>query len=204
MIDAIGWIGSALLVYSLLQTRVLRFRVLNLVAALVLVGFNAAVAVWPMVAVNAVIVGINAWHIVRLQSTRHDDEQYEVVSISRDEPYLDRLLSWHREDIARFNPEFSFTALPEQWVFLVVTGTETIGLVMAHRLGDDEAQVDLDYVLPRYRDFTPGEFVYRERGPFSTLGIRRVVAPRGMLHSGSYLHQVGFVPEGDDLVLNRR
>ena len=31
-LDALGWAGSALLIYSLLQARVLRFRVLNLVA----------------------------------------------------------------------------------------------------------------------------------------------------------------------------
>lgn len=39
-LSAIGWTGSVLLVYSLLQTRVLRFRVLNLAASLILTGFN--------------------------------------------------------------------------------------------------------------------------------------------------------------------
>ena len=48
-LDILGWGGSALLVYSLLQTRVLRFRVLNMIASLVLVVFNAFLSVWPMV-----------------------------------------------------------------------------------------------------------------------------------------------------------
>ncbi|MBA3782005.1 MAG: hypothetical protein H0X12_09165, partial [Nocardioides sp.] len=39
-LDILGWGGSALLVYSLLQSRVLRFRVLNLAACLLLVVFN--------------------------------------------------------------------------------------------------------------------------------------------------------------------
>ena len=39
-LDILGWGGSALLVYSLLQSRVLRFRVLNLTACVVLVVFN--------------------------------------------------------------------------------------------------------------------------------------------------------------------
>ena len=52
-LDALGWAGSALLIYSLLQARVLRFRVLNLVASLVLVLFNALLGIWPMVAMNA-------------------------------------------------------------------------------------------------------------------------------------------------------
>ena len=40
-LDILGWGGSALLVYSLLQSRVLRFRVLNLAACLILLAFNA-------------------------------------------------------------------------------------------------------------------------------------------------------------------
>lgn len=39
-LDLFGWVGSALLIVSLLQTRVLRFRVLNLVASLSLIAFN--------------------------------------------------------------------------------------------------------------------------------------------------------------------
>ena len=41
-LDLFGWAGSALLILSLLQARVLRFRLLNLVAGLMLVVFNAA------------------------------------------------------------------------------------------------------------------------------------------------------------------
>ena len=40
-LDALGWAGSALLIFSLLQARVLRFRVLNLIASTVLTVFNA-------------------------------------------------------------------------------------------------------------------------------------------------------------------
>src|SRR5215210_7024441 len=47
-VDVLGWVGSALLVYSVLQTRILRLRLFNGVASALLVIFNAAIAVWPM------------------------------------------------------------------------------------------------------------------------------------------------------------
>jgi len=62
-LDALGWAGSVLLVYSLLQTRVLRFRALNLLASSILVVFNALLGIWPMVAMNTVLAGINLWFI---------------------------------------------------------------------------------------------------------------------------------------------
>ena len=59
----IGWGGSALVVLSLLQTRILRLRLLNLVGCVILVGFNAVVDVWPMVGMNAVLAVINVVHL---------------------------------------------------------------------------------------------------------------------------------------------
>jgi hypothetical protein len=39
-VDALGLAGSVLLIYSLMQARMLRFRVLNLFASVVLVAFK--------------------------------------------------------------------------------------------------------------------------------------------------------------------
>jgi hypothetical protein len=80
-LDIIGWAGSALLIYSVMQARVLRFRVLNLAACVVLTGFNAALGIWPMVAMNVALCGINLWHVRRLVGTRHDDQTNEVLEV---------------------------------------------------------------------------------------------------------------------------
>ena len=206
VLTALGWAGSALLVYSLLQGRVLRFRWLNLAASVVLVVFNTLIAVWPMVAMNAAITVINLWHIRRLQLTRHDATHYEVVPIGREEPYLRHVLRRHKADIVRFNPDLDLDVAPADGTpdalsFLVLADGETVGVVLAHRTADGEAQVDLDYVLPRYRDFTPGEFVYRSDGPFPRAGVHRVLAPPRMLASERYLRGVGFRPAPDGMAL---
>ncbi len=207
VIDLVGWSGSALLVYSLLQTRVLRFRVLNLLAALILVGYNAVITVWPMVAMNVVIAAINAGVIWRLQRGRHDLRSYDVVPIGAEEPYLRHVLQRHGEDIRRFHPQVQWPpAEGEPLAFLVLAGGEgngeTAGIVLAHRTGDPTtAQIDVDYVLPRYRDFTPGEFVYRPDGPFAASGVRRVLAPRDVQAADAYLARTGFRVEGEDRVL---
>src|SRR4051794_8848833 len=58
-LDVLGWIGSAVLVWSLLQARQLRFRALNLAACVILIAFNWALGVWPQAAMNVVLAGIN-------------------------------------------------------------------------------------------------------------------------------------------------
>jgi hypothetical protein len=200
-VDALGWAGSVLLIYSLLQARVLRFRVLNLVASVVLVVFNAVLGIWPMVAMNAVLAGINVWFIRKLMHDRHDDTAYEVLEVDADEAYLQHVLKVHGEDVRRYFPTFEGVASAAgRSAFLVQRGDETVGVVLVRDEGDGVAQVEFDYVTPRFRDFTPGEFVYRRSGLFRDRGFRRVLSPPAMV--APYYEGLGFHREGDRWALD--
>ncbi|MGH3715405.1 MAG: hypothetical protein ACRDT4_18360 [Micromonosporaceae bacterium] len=199
-LSVIGWGGSALVVVSLLQTRILRLRLLNLIGCVVLVGFNAAIAVWPMVGMNAVLAVINAVNLWWLLRHAHDEGEYAVLEVTPANAYLRHVLDTHGDDIRRFNPELEGVGRAD-YAFLVQRGERTVGVVLAHDAGAGAAQVDLDYVLPEYRDFTPGEFVYRRSDVFTSHGFTRVLAPSKMRRSRTYLQRVGFQPAGETLVL---
>ena len=109
-LDLIGWCGSALLVVSLMQARVLRFRVLNLVACVVLTGFNAALEIWPMVAMNIALTLINLWHIRKLVGTRHDEASYDVLEVGPDDEYLATSSASTRPTSSRSSPTSCGTA----------------------------------------------------------------------------------------------
>ena len=72
LLEVVGWVGSAVLVVSLLQTNLHRLRWINLVGCLVLIGYNGLVGVWPMVGLNVVLAAINVWYLVRGHRDRHD------------------------------------------------------------------------------------------------------------------------------------
>lgn len=207
-LEVVGWLGSAVLVWSLAQARVLRFRVLNLVASVVLTGYNAALGVWPMVALNAVITVIDAWYIARLVRTRDDTTTYEVLEVGPTEDYLRHVLRRNAVDIERHNPGFVWDgAQPGRSAFLVVRDSETVGVVLLSP--DDDAGrpgtaiVELDYVLPRFRDFTVGRFVYRRGGRLHDLGYQRLVARTDrMTDAATYFPRVGFRAEAGRLVLD--
>jgi len=192
-LDIIGWLGSALLIYSVMQARVLRFRVLNLAASAILAGFNAALEIWPMVAMNVALCGINLWHIRSLVATRHDEETYEVLEVGPQDEYLRHLLRVHEADILRFQPDFTWDgAAPGAVAFLVQRADETVGVVLVHDAGDGVARVVLDYVTPRFRDFSPGEFVWRRSNVLRDRGFRTVITPEKMV--APYYARLGFRP----------
>lgn len=194
-VDALGWFGSALLIYSLLQARILRLRVLNTVACLILIVFNAMIGVWPMVAMNVVLAGINTFFIVRLLRERGDDQAYAVLPVREDDAYLHHFLASHRSDIDAFFPGFAGGVPDGRLSYVVQHGDETAGVIVVRDGGDGTAQVELDYVTPRFRDFTPGEFVFRQSGLFRSHGFREVLTAPGMVRP--YYERVGFTRAGD-------
>ena len=194
-VQALGWAGSALLVFSLLQARVLRFRVLNLIASSILVAFNAILQIWPMVAMNVVLAGINVWFIRKLLAERGDERAYEVLEVGADDTYLRHFLKVHAADIAKHFPRFDPDGVTGRAAYLVQHGNETVGVVVVRDAGDGVAQVELDYVTPRFRDFSPGEFVYRRSGLFTGRGFRRILTPPGMVNP--YYERLGFTRSGE-------
>ncbi|MGB9375357.1 MAG: YgjV family protein [Jiangellales bacterium] len=196
-VQVLGWVGSVLLIISLLQTRVLRLRVLNTVAAVVLVVFNALVEVWPMAVMNAVIIVINLWQIARLRSAAHA-EGYTLLEVDPTDEYLRHVLRVHEREIRQFFPDFVFDPAAQGSAFLILRGDETAGVVLLQD-GDSPgmAQLDLDYVTPKYRDFTPAEFVYERSGWFAEHGYERVTAPPSMSPDDPYLPRLGYERQDD-------
>jgi hypothetical protein len=77
-IEVFGWIGSGLLIVSLLQSRMLVLRVINSIASAMLVLYNVLVETWPMVAMNAAVILINAWHIAKITRERRASQAAEA------------------------------------------------------------------------------------------------------------------------------
>lgn len=195
VLEIIGWVGSALVVVSLMQARVLRFRWMNFAGSVIAAAYNAVVAIWPFAVMNAVIAVIDAYWLWRLTRERHDAEVYQVVPVGAGDHYLRHVLGIHAADIARYYPSFVLPAPGDgsgRWAYLVLRGDETVGVVVVRDAGADVGEVELDYVTPRFRDFTPGEFVYRRSGAFAGTGLRSLVITEDARDAAAYLERVGF------------
>jgi hypothetical protein len=199
-ITIVGWASSALIVWSLMQARVLRFRWMNLAGASLATVVNALLGIWPFAAMNLVITIIDVYWIWRLLRERHDERAYGVVEVGIDDAYLRHLLAVKRADLAATQPGFR---APEpgqpggadRSAFLVLHGDETVGMVIVRDAGAGTGEIEVDYVTERFRDFTPGEFVFRQSGVFPAKGFERlVVANVPGARDYDYYSRIGFRP----------
>jgi hypothetical protein len=154
---------------------------------------------------NAIIAVIDLYWLRRLLAERHDPSAYSVVEVGAHDAYLEHVLDVHLDDIRTFQPSYAAPS-PEdagggrRWAFLVQREAETVGAVVVRDAGDGSAVVELDYVTPRFRDFTPGEFVYEHSGVFAAHGLRTLVADTELATQTAYLHRVGFHEDAGRMV----
>lgn len=211
-LEVLGWTGSAVLVWSLLQSRILRLRVINLVGCVLLIGYNALVGVLPMIGLNVVLAVINIVYLRKLLATRHDEHSYGILELAPDEVYVRHFLRTHAADVAHFNPHLDAERLALRGridsdddaaplrVFLVLRGTETVGVVALRPAPGGVGVVELDYVTERYRDFTPGEFVFRKGDTLAAQGFRHIEVPAAM--AAPYYERIGFSRRGEGFALD--
>lgn len=197
LLEIVGWASTVLVVVSLAQARVLRFRVLNLAGATLAVLYNAVLAIWPFAVMNLVIAVIDVYWLRRLLRDRDDPAAYSVVEVRPDDGYLAHMIGVHLDDIRRFQPSYE---APDdgaaRLAFLVQREAETVGAVVVREAGGGEGVVELDYVTERFRDCSPGQFVYGRSGVFERHGLNRLVAAPELARWTDYLSRVGFRSDG--------
>jgi len=211
-LEILGWAGSAVLVWSLLQTRILRLRLINLVGCVLLIAYNALVGVWPMMGLNIVLAVINLYYLRQMLGTRHDQASYEILEVSPEDVYARHFLRTHASDVAAFNAHLDGKRLSLEGridkegtrgplrMFLVLRGSETVGVVALRPEPGGVGVVELDYVTERYRDFTPGEFVFRRSETLAALGFTHIEVPAAM--AAPYYERIGFTKVGEGFSLD--
>ena len=195
-IELIGYLASALVVLSLIMSSVLRLRIIGLTGAVVFATYGALIDSVPVMVTNGAIVVVHGTHLVRILRARASDSYFEVVRWPVFGTYLPRFLDFHRDDIARSQPDFDGLH-DDHLAWVILRDAEPVGVVLARLCGDDTAHIDLDYVRPEHRDLRAGRVFFATDEGLSEEGISAVTTDvRTDLHR-RYLIQMGFEPVGD-------
>jgi hypothetical protein len=193
-VELLGYAASVLVAISLLMSSILRLRVINLVGAVCFTAYGLLIHAYPVAAVNFVIVLINLYRLYEIFSAR---EFFRLLEVRSDSPYLAEFLRFHGEDIGRFLPGFASGPREGQVVFFVLRNMIPAGLFLGRPAPDGVLAVDLDYVIPGYRDFKVADFVFRENADLLLeRGVRAVTSPPGSAEHEAYLRRVGFRRDG--------
>jgi hypothetical protein len=192
VLELVGYVASVLVAISLMMSSILRLRLINLVGSAAFVVYGALIGAYPVAVVNLLIVFINLYYLRQMLASR---EYFKLLQVSPDSEYLRAFLDFHAAEIKRFLPEFRYAPDPRMLVFFVLRDMVPAGLFIGERRDDGCLRVMLDFVIPQYRDFKTGRYLFTDQAHFfRSHGIREIVSAPGNAVHTRYLRRMGFAP----------
>jgi hypothetical protein len=191
VLELFGYAASALVVVSLMMSSLLRLRVANLVGSATFALYGVLIHAYPVAATNGFIVLINLYYLRQMLRTR---EYFRVLPVLPRAEYLRYFLDFYAEDVQRFQPGFRYAPADHHLTFFVLRDATPAGLFIGE-VRDGSLCVLLDFVIPQYRDFKTGSYLFTEQaGFFRERGIREILSPAGSRAHAAYLRRMGFEP----------
>jgi hypothetical protein len=193
LLEIIGYGASALVAVSLMMSNIWRLRCLNLAGSLVFSGYAMLCRVWPVAAVNAFIVAVDASYLWELHSKK---DFFSLLDVAEDDKiFLVKFIELYRADIKKFFPDFEISKLFGAHYIFILRNLTPVGLFVYEDEGNGTARIRLDYVVEAYRDFTNAHFLFHTRYmDFIKSGFKEFVLRNPSPKHEKYIKKVGFTP----------
>ena len=190
IIEIVGYIGSALVIVSMLMTSVVKLRVINMIGSVIFAAYALCIHSYPTAAMQGALIIIN---IVNLRKLLNTKKEYSVVKQSGPQAFSDFFISQNKDDIKKIFPDFA-QVQPDDLVYLICNHSDCAGILVASSEADNTLQVSLDYTTPAYRDTSVGKFLYKT---LKEEGIEKLRGNAPVELHAKYLLKMGFKQNQD-------
>lgn len=189
----IGYLGSGLVVASLAMRSILRLRIIGLAGAVTFTTYGYLIEAWPVVVTNVVIVLI---HLHFLREILTAKEYFKILEVRPDSRYTEYFLHHHSRELEAAWPGFVHEPSRQRLTLFILRNLIPAGLFIAEIEDEETLRLCLDFVIPGYRDFKIGRYLYA-RGALRDRGFQTVVAEEGTKRIMQYLWRMGFRPASE-------
>lgn len=191
IVELIGYLGSALVVVSMLMTSVVRLRVVNTIGSAIFMGYALIIGSYPTALMNLCLIAINLYQLYRLL---RDKKQYSLIRTDLKDRFVSYFLERYEADIREWFPDFSARDLQGEVVYLVCCGDNPASLFVGKTGRPGELVIELDYATPVYRDASAGRYLYEQ---LKLAGYESLVFRGNAPKHVSYLEHVGYTKNGE-------
>ncbi len=195
-LEIVGYIGSGLVVISMLMSSIVKLRLINLIGSIISGTYAVLCGALPLALLNAFLIVINVINLWKL-SRNKQEETYDMVQVDTSDGLLQYFLDNYKEDIQHHCPDFKAEDETVRTAFVVLREAVPVG-VMLGTLNGETLNVETDYSTPAYRDCSVGYYLHANlpRWGVRKLCVNGTVTDR----HGKYLAKMGYRQEGNQWV----
>jgi len=191
-IELIGYLGSLLVAISLSMKSVLKLRWINLAGSTFFSIYGYFIGAMPIFIVNAYISVTNIWYLLdysRIQACFKLDSLENIGGT-----YFKKFYDFYEDDIRAYFPCVTYEELLAAETSILFRNMIPVGIFSINLIGEGRARIVMDYVVPEFRDFKFGAYLYQKKSYlFRDRQITQLEAETEISAHRNYLLKQGFV-----------
>ena len=200
-LEFVGYLGSALVIVSMLMTSIVKLRIVNTVGSVIFCAYAFCIRSYPTAAMQICLIIINVVNLFRLKNPR---KNYSAVSLSKDDKYLSYFISEYASDIKKFFPEFSVPSGDDSVLMLTCSALPVGIVVFTENENAPEGEgrtleLKIDYTTPQYRDCSAGKFLLEY---LKKEGVSHLKTKTDNSEHKKYLKKLGYTQSENGFVID--
>jgi hypothetical protein len=172
---------------SLMMSGIIKLRIINLTGAIFFIAYGIVINAYPIAFVNGIICIVDFYYLYDIFKVK---EYFKILEVDNDSDYLNYFLDFHDKEIKKYIPSFTFSPRDDKTVFFILRNSIPAGLIYTHRGSDNSLFIELDFVIPGYRDLKIGKYVYKNI--FNKTQASKLFSNPGNSKHEMYLRKMGF------------
>lgn len=189
--EFIGYIASFIILVSLLMSSVKKLRWINLLGSATFTVYGFLIDSIPVALLNIGTMIINIYYLYHMYLEK---DYFRMIPISKHSGYLDYFLEFYDKDIHQMLPSVQVNFEQAELSFYILRNVVPAGVLICSKYNDHTLMIDLDYVVPNYRDFKIGQYIFKnQKHVFLDRGYDHLVSVAHTEKHVKYLEKMGFV-----------
>lgn len=190
-LDLFGYLASLIVLISLLMSSIIKLRFINLIGSLAFTVYAILIKSYPTAIMNLGIVGINIYFLVKIYGAK---DSFKIIPIEGDSQYFNEFVGYYRTDIEKSMGISKLDISNSDEGFYILRNMVPAGVIVGSKYDEHTLKIDVDFVIPQYRDFKIGSYLFdQNKEYFTSKGYSSIIACTEDKDHKKYLNRMGFV-----------
>ena len=188
--EYVGYAASVIILVSLLMSSVRKLRWINLIGSVTFAVYGFLIGSLPVALLNIGTVSINIYYLYNMYLAK---DYFTILPITGKTRYFEYFLNYYEKDIKNYMPTIDVNPGTAEVSVYILRNIVPAGVLVCSKHDGHTLKIDLDYVVPTYRDFKIGKFVFtKQKALFLDKGYDRLVSFTSCPKHMRYLEKMGF------------
>lgn len=191
-LEIFGYIGTLLVILSMAMRSVKKLRIFNICGSFISMIYAAECNTWPIVIMNATLIVINFYHLMR---SKHRSRCAECVQVSLTDRATSYFLTFFENGIKESFPSYIYQSNIDAEAHIVYIEDKVAGILIGKCEGD-AFMADMYYVIKKFRYLS-------DKTVIATLAereIKRISVPCENTDVQRYFEKMGYISENGFMI----